>query len=81
MTESDAALQALLAELADTDQLKLLQGDAELLRFSRDAYDYSPVLREQLKHCRAGERRCRADRRSCLRPPRGASHAAGGRYR
>jgi FAD/FMN-containing dehydrogenase len=54
MTESDAALQALLADLADTDQLKLLQGDAELLRFSRDAYDYSPVLREQLKHCRAG---------------------------
>jgi FAD/FMN-containing dehydrogenase len=54
MTQGLAGLQALQAELAPLPQLSLLLGEADVLRFSRDAYDYSPVLRERLTHCRAG---------------------------
>ena len=44
------ALQNELAAIAD---LSLLTSQADLDRYSKDAYDYSPVLREQLSQCRA----------------------------
>ena len=44
---------ALQNELAAVADLSLLTSPAELDRYSRDAYDYSPVLREQLSQCRA----------------------------
>ena len=44
---------ALHNELAAIADLSLLTSPADLDRYSRDAYDYSPVLREQLSQCRA----------------------------
>ena len=44
---------ALQNELAAVADLSLLSSPADLDRYSRDAYDYSPVLREQLSQCRA----------------------------
>ena len=44
------ALHNALAAIAD---LNLLTSPADLDRYSRDAYDYSPVLRKQLSQCRA----------------------------
>ena len=44
---------ALHNELAAIADLRLLTSPADLDRYSRDAYDYSPVLREQLSQCRA----------------------------
>ena len=44
---------ALQNELVAVADLSLLKSPAELDRYSRDAYDYSPVLREQLSQCRA----------------------------
>ena len=47
------ALAGLLDALGGHDQLDLLMDPGDLERFSRDAYDYSPVLKEQFRHCRA----------------------------
>ena len=44
---------ALHNELAAIADLNLLTSPADLDRYSRDAYDYSPVLRKQLSQCRA----------------------------
>ena len=44
---------ALRTELAAVSDLRLLTQPDELERFSRDAYDYSPVLRQRLAQCRA----------------------------
>lgn len=44
---------ALRTELAAVPGLRLMTQPEELERLSRDAYDYSPVLRQRLAHCRA----------------------------
>ena len=44
---------ALRTELSALPGLRLLTQPEELERFSRDAYDYSPVLQQRLAHCRA----------------------------
>ena len=44
---------AALAELSRIADLELIEKPAELEHFSRDAYDYSPVLRLELQACRA----------------------------
>ena len=44
---------ALRTELAAVPGLRLMTLPEELERLSRDAYDYSPVLRQRLAHCRA----------------------------
>ena len=44
---------ALRTELAAVTGLRLLTQPEELDRYSRDAYDYSPVLQQRLAHCRA----------------------------
>ena len=46
-------LAALVEELRAVPGLDLLQGTNDLLRYSRDAYDYSPVLTPLLEHCKA----------------------------
>ena len=43
-----AAMNALVEDLRSVPDLELLQDPSELQRFSRDAYDYSPVLQPQL---------------------------------
>ena len=50
---STESLAALAAELATANDLELLQGAADLQRYSKDAYDYSPILQPQLESCRA----------------------------
>ena len=45
--------EMLRAELAAVPDLTLLERPEDLDRYSRDAYDYSPVLRERLSSCRA----------------------------
>ena len=50
---SPAAMKALVADLRSVPDLELLQDPAELQRFSRDAYDYSPVLQARLARCQA----------------------------
>jgi FAD/FMN-containing dehydrogenase len=50
---STESLTTLAAELATADDLELLQGAADLQRYSKDAYDYSPILQPQLESCRA----------------------------
>ena len=45
-------LAALVAELATAHDLELLQGAADLQRYSRDYYDYSPILQPRLASCR-----------------------------
>ncbi|MEB3159071.1 MAG: FAD-binding oxidoreductase [Synechococcus sp.] len=47
------ALQAVQAELSGVEGLDLLSSPADIERFSRDAYDYSPVLEARFRHCRA----------------------------
>jgi len=52
----EARIAALAAELRSLDPALPLLGaesPAELERFSRDYYDYSPVLVPLLQHCRA----------------------------
>ena len=44
---------AALSDLSGIDDLELIEKPAELDHFSRDAYDYSPVLRVELQNCRA----------------------------
>ena len=44
---------ALRTELAAVPDLRLLTQPDDLERFSRDAYDYSPVLQQRLAQCRA----------------------------
>ncbi len=44
---------ALQNELESLGDLILLTSREDLERYSKDAHDYSPVLREQLSHCRA----------------------------
>ena len=46
-------MNALVEDLRSVPDLELLQDPSELQRFSRDAYDYSPVLQPQLERCRA----------------------------
>ena len=46
-------MNGLVEELRAVPDLVLLQDPAELQRFSRDAYDYSPVLKAQLDRCQA----------------------------
>ena len=46
-------LEGLLEELTGLEQLSVWRDPADLERFSRDAYDYSPVLLERLRSCRA----------------------------
>ena len=46
-------MNGLVEDLRAVPDLVLLQDPAELQRFSRDAYDYSPVLKAQLDHCQA----------------------------
>ena len=50
---STESLTTLAAELATANDLELLQGAADLQRYSKDAYDYSPILQPQLESCRA----------------------------
>lgn len=50
---SSQSLAALVAELASAHDLELLQGAADLHRYSRDYYDYSPILQPRLAPCRA----------------------------
>ena len=45
------ALMALREELTGQKQLELLADPGELERYSRDAYDYSPVLKERFRGC------------------------------
>ena len=45
-------LAALVAELATAHDLELLQGAADLQRYSRDYYDYSPILQPRLASCK-----------------------------
>ena len=52
MTRSDALL-ALRQDLASVGGLDLQDDPGQLLRCSRDAYDYSPVLSSMLEACRA----------------------------
>ena len=46
-------MNGLVEDLRAVPDLVLLQDPAELQRFSRDAYDYSPVLKAQLDRCQA----------------------------
>ena len=48
---SPRALADLRVELIAVADLELIETPTELERFSRDAYDFSPVLREQLEGC------------------------------
>ena len=50
---SPAANDALMEDLRQVASLELLQKPSELQRFSRDAFDYSPVLNAQLDRCQA----------------------------
>ena len=50
---SPAAMDALMEDLRQVAGLELLQKPSELQRFSRDAFDYSPVLNAQLDRCQA----------------------------
>ena len=50
---SPAANDALMEDLRQVAGLELLQKPSELQRFSRDAFDYSPVLNAQLDRCQA----------------------------
>ena len=50
---SSESLAALAVELATDHELELLSGDADLQRYSRDFYDYSPILQPRLSLCRA----------------------------
>ena len=52
MTRSEALL-ALRQDLASVPELDLLDDPGQLVRFSRDAYDYSPVLSLKLEGARA----------------------------
>ena len=53
MEQASEAVHALRSTLEAVDGLDLLSATADLERFSRDAYDYSPVLEEQFRPCRA----------------------------
>ena len=53
MEYASEAVQALRSALEEVGALDLLSTTADLDRFSRDAYDYSPVLKQQFGHCRA----------------------------
>ena len=53
MEHAPKAVQTLRSALEAVDELDLLSTTADLDRFSRDAYDYSPVLEEQFGSCRA----------------------------
>ena len=53
MSSSNASLEALQAMLSFDAGLELLHEPSEIERFSRDAFDYSPVLAERLASCRA----------------------------
>ena len=53
MEPSPQALQALQVELEAAEGVTLLRGASDLERYSRDAYDYSPVLEPLFRHCRA----------------------------
>ena len=53
MERSPQVLQALLAELELVEGLDLLTAPADLERYSRDAYDYSPVLEPLFRDCQA----------------------------
>ena len=44
---------ALVEDLHPVAGLELLQKSSDLQRFSRDAFDYSPVLKARLEHCQA----------------------------
>ena len=46
-------MDALMEDLRQVAGLELLQKTSELQRFSRDAFDYSPVLNAQLDRCQA----------------------------
>ena len=46
-------MDALMEDLRQVAGLELLQKPSELQRFSRDAFDYSPVLNAQLDRCQA----------------------------
>ena len=46
-------MNGLIEDLRAVSDLVLLQDPAELQRFSRGAYDYSPVLKAQLDRCQA----------------------------
>ena len=52
MTRSEALL-ALRQDLANVPELDLLDDPGQLVRYSRDAYDYSPVLSTRLEWARA----------------------------
>ena len=51
MTRSEALL-ALRQDLASVPELDLLDDPGQLVRCSRDAYDYSPVLSPKLERIR-----------------------------
>ena len=46
-------LETLREELEAVPDLTVLERPEDLDRYSKDAYDYSPVLRERLRFCRA----------------------------
>ena len=45
------AIQQLSNELLECNEIDLITSPKELERFSRDFYDYSPILFERLKNC------------------------------
>ncbi len=44
-------IKLLLKDISSRADIELLQSSSDLHRFSRDFYDYSPVLKEKLSHC------------------------------
>ena len=82
MEHAPKAVQTLRSALEAVDELDLLSTTADLDRFSRDAYDYSPVLEEQFGlPCPAGgappHRRRGNGRRQRLCPGLSAPHPSG----
>lgn len=53
MLSGGSGLASLRQTLGEDQGLELLEEPGDLNRFSRDAFDYSPVLEQQLRSCRA----------------------------
>ena len=46
-------IEALRQQLSDVPGLDLMQAQGDLAAFQKDAFEYSPVLKERLDGCRA----------------------------
>ena len=51
--EMHKIIDDLLLELTSLSEIDLFTSFSELERFSKDSYDYSPILADELKDCRA----------------------------